>query len=188
MLNLNPSKDQIRKKMLLKRQLLVPAKVKVFSAVICHKLTWLSLFKRAKKVLLYMPVKNEVETSFIASLPAMNKKDLFLPAYDGKSWLVCEFNCEDKLQDGPFKIPQPARLKRLKAGQLDLAILPGLAFSQSGIRIGYGKGVYDALLANTKCTKIGFCFDFQIIDNIKAQDHDILMDIIISEKRIMATH
>jgi len=70
---------------------------------------------------------------------------------------------------------------------IDLAFIPGLAFSEDGLRLGYGKGVYDRLLTNTKALKFGVCFDFQIIDNFSSESHDLRVDFIITERRIIKT-
>lgn len=174
--------------MLAKRRGLVNDKVSVLSAVICSKLTLLSQLKKARKILLYLPIKNEVDTKFIISFLAENHASLFLPAYDGESWRVCAYKPDDRLDKGPFEILQPTKIKKASVGDIDLAILPGIAFSKSGQRIGYGKGIYDRLLKSSSCTKVGICYDFQIVNSIRAQSHDISVDFVVSEKRIMASY
>ena len=69
--------------------------------------------------------------------------------------------------------------------KIDLFLVPGVAFDKSGNRLGYGKGYYDQLLHNTTGLKIGICFDCQVVDAIPNETHDIKMDIIVTESRII---
>ena len=130
-----------------------------------------------------MPIKNEVETKYIFSFLAEGKKTLFLPAFDKKTWLICKYKFGDDLVTGPFNTKQPRNIQPVHINDCDIALIPGLAFSNNGFRIGYGKGVYDRLLENSSCIKIGLCYDFQIVKRLNLEDGDIPMDIIVSEKR-----
>ena len=62
---------------------------------------------------------------------------------------------------------------------IDLAIIPGRAFTPDGCRLGRGKGYYDRLLPLLHCPKIGICFSFQILENIPNDTHDIKVDKVI---------
>ena len=68
---------------------------------------------------------------------------------------------------------------------IDVCLMPGLAFTKIGQRLGYGKGYYDRYLENSKCLKIGLCFDFQVVDYIPVTDFDINADFIVTDKRII---
>ena len=71
---------------------------------------------------------------------------------------------------------------------MDLIIVPGIVFDVKGNRLGFGKGYYDRFLspsANFKAVKIGLAYEFQVVPKIDAQPHDITMDYIITEKRII---
>lgn len=68
---------------------------------------------------------------------------------------------------------------------IDLAIIPGVAFDKSGVRLGYGKGVFDKLLADSKAFKIGLAYDFQIVDKLPKEAHDLVMDMVVTEKRLI---
>ena len=63
--------------------------------------------------------------------------------------------------------------------------MPGIAFDKHGARVGFGKGCYDKFLAKTQAVKVGFCYDFQLCDEIETDKHDILMDYLVSEKGIL---
>jgi 5-formyltetrahydrofolate cyclo-ligase len=64
-------------------------------------------------------------------------------------------------------------------------LVPGQAFSEKGERIGRGRGHYDRALANFKGLKVGVCFDFQFFTELPTQDHDVKMDVVVTEKEII---
>lgn len=181
----NTKKNQIRKNYLNLRLKLSETEVNIRSVMITLKIQKIHVFLCAKSVLLYMPIKNEVETKYILSILAENKKNVLLPAYDKSGWCVSKYKIDDDLIFGPFNILQPKKIRITDISDCDIAIVPGIAFSESGVRVGYGKGVYDEMLMNSSCLKIGFCYDFQVVKSLKPKPNDVPMDIVISEKRII---
>jgi 5-formyltetrahydrofolate cyclo-ligase len=69
----------------------------------------------------------------------------------------------------------------------DLIVVPGIAFDVMGRRIGYGKGYYDRALHDLEGEGklVGFCYDFQLVDEIIGEPHDVTMDMIITDKRVV---
>ena len=63
--------------------------------------------------------------------------------------------------------------------------MPGIAFDKSGHRLGYGKGIYDQLLTDFSGVKIGLAYDFQIVDKAPHEQHDLKIDLLISENKIL---
>lgn len=65
----------------------------------------------------------------------------------------------------------------------DVVIVPGLAFTERGERLGQGGGWYDRFLSRTRdgCTTIGVCFDPQLVDELPTEDHDVVLDIVVSD-------
>ena len=57
----------------------------------------------------------------------------------------------------------------------------------NGVRLGYGKGVFDRLLADSKALRVGLAYDFQIVDELPREKHDLVMDLVVTEKRIIKT-
>ena len=62
--------------------------------------------------------------------------------------------------------------------------MPGVAYDPEGNRVGRGKGYYDRLLAGARATKIGIAYDFQVVDSIEAEPHDVRVDVVITDRRI----
>lgn len=179
------SKQEIREKFLKKRIAIKPLQMGIKSAMASLKLLKLKEINFFKNILLYLPIKNEVETKYLLNIFFQYKKQIVLPVFNKKSWGFSKYSIDDNLVAGPFNIKQPKRIRPFNAVDLDLAILPGLAFSKNGLRLGYGKGIYDRLLKSSKCLKVGLCFDFQIVNKLKVDSHDVPVDIIVSEKRLI---
>lgn len=180
-------KQQIREQKLLERLNHHPQIKERKNKKIVTKLLQLPEFKNAKKILIYLPIKGEFDPSSLLTKKSLNKF-FILPRVankEGKLDLYYVKNLED-VEKGSFNILEPKlHLKIAKPKDLDLAIIPGIAFSQNGHRIGYGKGFYDRLLKKINCPKIGVAYDFQIVDNIAGQEHDVPLNAIITEEKII---
>ena len=138
----------------------------------------LSLIKDSYLVLSYMSTKSEVSTDFINQ----NIKNLALPLVSGDCLipkLVTDIKKDTKL--GSFSIREP--LEHLPtATNIDFIIVPGVCFSPDKNRIGYGKGFYDRFLCDKNVTKVGICFEEQMVKKIPTDNFDIEVDCIITDK------
>jgi len=67
--------------------------------------------------------------------------------------------------------------------KVDIVVVPAVAFDLQGHRLGYGKGYYDRFLKKTKAVKVGVAYDFQIVEKLPAEQHDIPVDLIITPAR-----
>lgn len=95
---------------------------------------------------------------------------------------------ELELIPGPFGLAQPSEhAPRTPHDLIDAVIIPGVAFDQQGMRLGYGGGYYDRLLpmCRTDCLRIGIAFDEQIVHHIPAEDHDASVDVIVTPTRVI---
>lgn len=90
----------------------------------------------------------------------------------------------DDLKKGAYGILEPSVVKTADEKDIDVILVPGLAFDRHGGRMGFGKGYYDRLLETSIAVKIGLCYDFQLFDTIPTESHDVPMDFIITEKEI----
>ena len=77
------------------------------------------------------------------------------------------------------------RVREASVSDIDLIIVPGIAFDERCNRCGFGKGYYDRLLSESKAVKIGLCYDFQVVDELECDEYDIAMDMVITERRII---
>lgn len=164
-------------------------KKKIKDKKIQNHLETLEEFQKAKKILFYAPTHGEVDT-FATIKKWIAKKNIYMPCVNKKNHKLHIHKIESvkNLEKGTFGILEPKKYcEKILPKMLDLAIIPGIAFDRRGHRIGFGMGFYDKLLKETKCKKIGLAYEFQIIKNVPGEPHDIPVDIIITEKRILNT-
>ncbi len=138
-------------------------------------------FKNQSKILVYLPIKNEVDTSLLIEKLTSEGKELFLPALSMKHWIVSKFDPNGEVEKVFGEVYQPQTIVSVDGRNIDIAIVPGIAFSTSGARLGFGFGVYDKLLARTSAIKIGLCYDFQLVDDVDISPMDVKMDFVVSE-------
>lgn len=178
-------KNLIRRKYLRRRLELSGKQVLGKSGKIAKNFLNLAEILRKNNVSCYLPIKNEVETKFIIEQLIKNGVNIFLPSFSKKrnEYFFAEFRGWENLEEGPYGILQPTDIKRIDAKNIDVAILPGVTFSKDGVRLGYGKGVFDRLLAGSPALKIGLAYEFQVVDAVPCEKHDLVMDIIVCEKK-----
>ena len=131
-------------------------------------------------ILLYWPLRDEVQTSSVAERLYKDGHRILLPVVDGDSLLLREYCGVQNMRAGAFGILEPQGGLFDDFGAIDLAFIPGRAFTADGLRLGRGKGYYDRLLPQIACPKIGVCFQFQIVGELPSEPHDIPMDEVIA--------
>lgn len=180
------TKAEIRQQILKRRRLLAADQIEKLSGKINQKLIGMQEFKNAKIFAIYLPIHNEVETKPIINNLLKNQKDMYLPTFDQKAndYQLSKFSGWQNLVKGPYEILQPRDAESINSQLIDVAFIPGVAFSKSGVRVGYGKGVYDRLFAKSKAIKIGLAYEFQMVDELPKEEHDLIMDVVITENKI----
>ena len=138
--------------------------------------------EHAGSVFVYVSSGSEVRThELIAALLAQGKTvavPRVLPDEPGMMQAVVIHALND-FAPGRFGIPEPTTHELLEQTP-DVTIVPGLAFTRTGARLGQGGGYYDRYLAEHPAThKIGICFDEQLADSLPCEDHDALMDEVV---------
>ena len=148
------------------------------SAIVCHKLEQHPDFIKAKRVMLYNALPDEVQTVDLIER-WRKEKTIILPTVVGDDIVPVALESNTGFAVGDFNILEPQN--EPYTGDFDLIVVPGVAFDPKGNRMGRGKGYYDRFLVKyPKVKKIGICFDFQLVESIPAEPHDIGMDEIIS--------
>lgn len=145
-------------------------------------------FAEARVVGLYAPVHNEVDTAEVMRQALAAAKIVLFPAVCQEGLEFRRIEDPGMLHRGAFSIPEPdAACPVHSPGEADLIVVPGVAFDLDGRRIGYGKGYYDRALHQLegKGRLVGLCYDFQIVDVIPGEPHDVRMDMIITERRVI---
>ncbi len=135
-------------------------------------------FQQAHTVALYWSLKDEVETPpFIRRW--CDSKRILLPEVRGENLVFRKYDPREGVSPGAFGIGE-AHGEECPPEEVDLIIVPGVAFDRQGGRMGRGKGFYDRFLVRCPAYKIGICFHYQLADEIPCEEHDIRMDTVIS--------
>ena len=131
--------------------------------------------------MLYYPLGSEVDTTLIAKTAFADGKRVIYPVTDEKSGEITpiEVTEDARFERSGFGIYEP-RGEEYK-GKIDLVVLPGVAFDHNGGRVGFGKGCYDNFLGNIDTFKVGLCYGIQLIDEVPTEEHDVRMDMIVTE-------
>lgn len=138
-------------------------------------------FLKAETVFIFWSMDDEVDTrGFI--LKWADKKKFILPAINGDELFLKEFTGTDKLVSGDlYAIPEPDGKPFEDINKIDLAIIPGIAFDYHNNRMGRGKAYYDRILNRLKgkAKLIGICYDFQMVEKVPVEPHDVAVDEVI---------
>ncbi len=175
---------QINKK---KRSAMTSFEVKQKSDKIAEQFLMSEIYKTAKTIMLYMPLGNEADTTAVIKKAYEDGKNVVFPVTDKKSGEITPVysNSETDFSIGAFSISEPQSDSIASKKDIDVVIVPGIVFDKSGARIGFGKGCYDMFLKNMSVCKVGFCYDFQLSENIPYDEYDIKMDFIITNKEFI---
>lgn len=173
-------RKQIRER---KKEFSLSEKIKL-SEPIFEKIEKEELFKKAKVVLLYYSMDDEVYThDFVEK--HYKTKTILLPCVDGDDLILRQYLGIESMKAGEqFGILEPVGKEFNDLEKIDLMIIPGVAFDKEKNRLGRGRGFYDRLLKTVNATKIGVCFDFQIVEQVPTEDFDVKMDVVISTTNI----
>ena len=139
-------------------------------------------FQRARVVLLYWSMADEVQThAFVERW--YKEKTLLLPCVDGDDLRLRQYTGPECMVAGEqFGIGEPTGEEWTDLDAVELIVVPGVAFDRQNNRMGRGRGFYDRLLKSTpNAVKIGVAYDFQILDSIPVEPHDVKMDRVITE-------
>lgn len=141
-----------------------------------------SHFRQAQTLMLYCALPDEVPTqSLIDQLTAQGKTVVLPRVTSDTDMELRRYTGHSDLQQGAFGIMEPAGARFTDYSRLDVAVVPGMAFDPEGHRLGRGKGYYDRFLARVPYLyKMGLCFSWQMVDHVPSDEHDIVMDGIIT--------
>ncbi|MFA5410748.1 MAG: 5-formyltetrahydrofolate cyclo-ligase [Candidatus Omnitrophota bacterium] len=171
------TKQRIRSKILLKLNSQKEEDRKRKSRIIKEKLFRSLSFKKAKRVMFYISFGGEVDTREMIEEALKLGKIIAVPAcQDDKITLrPCIFRESARLKKGRYGVCEPAKKKFIDLEDIDLVIVPGIAFDRKGGRLGRGKGCYDRFLKRLPCAvpSIGLAFDFQILPDLPAITTDV---------------
>lgn len=161
------------------------------SQAICRTLISTPEFITARVIMVYLDARGEVRTDGIIRYCWDNGKRVAVPVCVPKTHqlLASELMSFNELQNGFYNIREPKQeyIRLISPDQLDLIIVPAVAYDRRGYRIGYGGGYYDRFLSSISRTMplVGIAFDLQIIEAVPVEDFDIPVNMVITESGII---
>lgn len=174
------TKNEIRNNIRAQKSLLTAAEKLQAADSVFEQLERHAAFIMAKNILMYHALPDEVPTlSFIRKW--CSRKNFYLPRVNGLNLEILPYD-EQHLALGSFHIEEPTGNDTTSIDNIELIIVPAVAYDREGNRLGRGKGYYDRLLSEAKAVKVGIVYHFQLLDNIPAESHDVPVDIIITER------
>lgn len=152
------------------------------SEEIAGKLQGLTESRHVQTVMAYWPLPDEVDIRPFVDWMVAQGVTVVLPKVTGDETMeLRRYASYDDLEEGAFHIMEPVGESFMTFDQIDLAIVPGMAFDAAAHRLGRGKGYYDRFLgAHPYIYKIGVCFPFQRVAEVPSETHDVVMDEVIS--------
>jgi 5-formyltetrahydrofolate cyclo-ligase len=163
------------------------------SQEICAKFIAMPEYVQAKTVMYYIDVRSEVRTRQALPAALTEGKKVIVPWCNEQGELeLFHLESMDELAIGMYKILEPKQelrglpAKQVKAEELDIVMVPGVAFDRTGARMGHGKGYYDKLLQHARpdAPLVALAFECQLFPVIPTASHDIFMDRIVTERAI----
>jgi len=155
--------------------------LKLREIVLAHE-----IWRYAQNVLLFTPLPDEPDITVLLEEAWRGGKTVTLPQTDPATggYAASIVRNQGEMRPGRFGVPEPAAgCPVILLNQLDLVLVPGVAFDLLGGRLGRGKGFYDRLLAQVRGHKCGVAYDLQIVSSVPVEPHDIRVDSILTPTR-----
>lgn len=180
-------KGEIRRRMRVERAALDPQRRRLLEARVEARVLALREVQEAGTVLLFYAFGDEVGTRVLARRLHERGKRLLLPFLRDRRMAVAEVRRGDALTETAYGPREPAREVAVDPAEVEVTIVPGLAFDRSGGRIGYGGGHYDRFLAGLApgSVGIGVGFAFQLVDPLPLEPHDVRLDLIVTDEAVI---
>ncbi len=183
-----------RKITLAARDCLSSSDRQVMSDRICKKILLLDEIQSSETLFVSVAFRSEVETALLIKELLRQGKKVAVPVTlvaEKRLLPVLICDMEKDLVPGYCSIPEPRRELRasnaIKGSTIDTILVPGSLFDEQGGRMGYGGGYYDRFMANEapSARRIGLAFEIQVVDALSLQPHDVPLDLIVTEKRLI---
>ncbi len=183
---LRQRKRALRESMLAARGALFPEAVTEMSVAIQERLLGLDEFRRARLVHAYVGAKaNEVRTDRILAETLRTGRRLAVPRVEGDRLAHHEIRSTAELVPSRFGLLEPDRSAPVvDPREIDLVVVPGLAFDRAGNRLGFGKGYYDGFLRDVRAPKAALLYSLQLLDEVPADENDVPVDLLVTEKGV----
>lgn len=180
-------KRSIRSQFLADRKSRPLADCSALSAAVQNRFLQSSLFRDAGCLALYSAIHNEVLTDTVAGRALELGKTLVYPRIKESQLEFLPVPDLAELAVGTYGVLEPQGRSPVPVAEIDLIVVPGVVFDQSGHRLGYGRGFYDRALAACRddCMKVGFAYDSQLVAQLPVAPHDKTLSVLMTESHTL---
>ncbi|MDO5517647.1 MAG: 5-formyltetrahydrofolate cyclo-ligase [Clostridium sp.] len=153
-----------------------------------------SFYKQAENIFIYISYDSEINTKSMINRAIKEGKNIYVPRTEFSTKLMnaVKINNFENLIESRYGILEPKKDEPfINPNDLDLIVVPGVAFDKDGGRIGYGAGYYDRYFKRinkenkSRITKLALVYDFQIIDKVPSDEEDVSIDAVLTEKQFI---
>ena len=191
-LHQHQTKGEMRRALSEARRSLTPPERRERSRRIAALCRGIAGFSSAEVVCSYVDFREEVETAELIAELLQEGRRVVVPVHlhgTAQPLVFAEIHSLAEMVRGPFGILQPPRAaaRLVPTAAIPLFLVPGLAFDPAGRRLGYGLGCYDRAFADAApgALKVGLAFEVQILESVPADPHDVPMDFVVTENRVI---
>jgi 5-formyltetrahydrofolate cyclo-ligase len=185
--------SQLRKKILAERNRLTQKEIETKSHAIQHRLLALEQLRDRQSIFVYVSFRSEVATLTLIDALIDMGKTVIVPitrVQEKRLDAIHITNRATDLEPGYCDIPEPkeelCKTREFAPETIETILLPGSVFDERGGRFGYGGGYYDRFLAKVPtAARIGLAFDLQIVEKAPLQEHDEILDLVVTESRVI---
>ena len=172
-------KRNIRKSVRAEIAKLLPEDKEVLSSQIFNKISELEEVKKASVIALFISLSDEPQTARFIDKISSHKR-VVIPRIEGEEMEF--YDISEGVTAGSFGIMEPIATTPINPSEIDVMIVPGVAFTHQGIRLGRGKGFYDKYLSlkGFRAYTIGVCYPCQVVENLPSEPHDKEIDLIVT--------
>lgn len=181
------SKNAIRNRIISRRDAMTMLEIASLSQEVAAQFLASDFYGDASILALYCSIRSEVITSGIFDAAIQSGRRILYPRTVGTTLEFVAVKSLDTLAVSRFGICEPQTGDSFPLEAIDLIVLPGVAFDEQGIRLGYGLGCYDRALAQARRpTLVGLAYDFQVVESLPREEHDIPVDFVVTERRMLS--
>lgn len=173
-------KKELRKAIRLKKQAMTGEDIRRRSASLVWQFQHTAQYRTAKTLYAYLPYNQEVRTEELILQALEEGKKVAVPKVYGDEMRFIYITDLEDIEEGYAGIPEPVTDGPVAEDKTALVLMPGVAFTEEGGRIGYGGGFYDRFLAaEPEHPTVALCYDFQMVETLPTEEFDVPVDLVI---------
>ena len=173
-------KQTLRRMIREQKRAMTAQQIEAASAVLGEKFAASELYQQAKTIYGYLPYNQEVRTVPMLQRALEEGKRVAVPKCYGDEMRFIYLEDLSQVESGYCGIPEPIADEPVADDPTALVLMPGMAFTQRGDRMGYGGGFYDKVLAaEPNHPTLALCYGFQMVESIPTEDYDIPVDCVL---------